>query len=152
ELATAPTEASLTALRIEIPPADPLKAPHTPEDGFIVNQIDAWVVSATGEERKIDFRYFVPDSAENLAIALKAAGYSTDHLVVSRVAGGPRPGLGVTLGDRTLPVGIGEFTSNSKLFATRWTIGIPAEPLPLQPGSHLKIQLTYLQTIAMKPA
>lgn len=152
ELATAPAAARLTALRIEVPPDEPLKARHTPQDGFIVNRIDAWVVAATGEEHKIDFRYFVPDSAENLAIELKAVGDSTDHLIVSRAAHGPRPGLGVSVGDRTSPAGIGEFTSSTKLFRTRWTIGIPVAPLRLDPGSHLRIELTYLQTIAMKPA
>jgi mono/diheme cytochrome c family protein len=152
ELSTEPGPAALTALRIEVAPVDPTKARHTPEDGFIVNQIDAWLVSASGQERKIPFRYFAPDSAENLAIELKAVGDPTDHPLVSRAGGGLRPALGVSLGDRTMPVGVGEFTSSVKLFQTRWTIAIPATPLRIEPGSHLEVQLTQLQTIAMKPA
>ncbi len=152
EISTGPAPSTVRALRIEIPPLDPSKARHTPEDGFIVNQIDAWASSSRGEERKIRFRYFVPDSTENLGLELKAVGTPTDHVIVSRAAGGLRPALGATLGDRTLPVGIGEFAANTKLFQTRWTIAIPQAPLQLAPGSYLRVQLTQVQTIAMRPA
>jgi mono/diheme cytochrome c family protein len=152
EISTGPAPSTVRALRIQILPGDPTKARHTPEEGFIVNQIDAWASSSTGEEQKIKFRYFVPDSAENLAMELKAVGGSTDRLIASRATEGLRPALGVTLGDRTLPVGIGQFAANTKLFQTRWIIALPEAPLQLEPGSHLSIELTHLQTIAMRPA
>ena len=39
----------MTALRIEVPPADPAKARHSPEKGFVVNRIDAWAVQPDGK-------------------------------------------------------------------------------------------------------
>ena len=52
----------MTALRIEVAPANSETARHTPEAGFIVDRIDAWIVRPDGQEKKIAFRYFVPDS------------------------------------------------------------------------------------------
>ena len=44
---TAPFNVSaLTALRIEVPPANATDDIHSPEKGFIVNHIDAWVMRA----------------------------------------------------------------------------------------------------------
>lgn len=60
---TAPLSSpTLTALRVEVLPIDPSKARHTPEQGFIVDQIEAWLVQPDGKKAKIDFAYFAPDS------------------------------------------------------------------------------------------
>src|SRR5207249_6702817 len=73
ELLAKPDVPVLTALRIEVPPADGEKARHSPEPGFIVNRIDGWLVKADGRQEKIAFRYFVPDSETNLQSALDRA-------------------------------------------------------------------------------
>jgi hypothetical protein len=113
----------VTALRVEVPPKDVPAARHTPEDGFIVDRVDAWAVSAAGDKQKIEFRYFAPDSQENLAEALR-----------------PRDGP---------PSG---FAANSKLFQPRWVIAVPKDPLLLCPGGRLEVQLTHTQMLAAKPA
>src|SRR6185295_5324652 len=51
----------LTALRLEVPPADAAKARHSPEKGFVANRIDAWLVQG-GKAEKIAFRLLAPDS------------------------------------------------------------------------------------------
>jgi Protein of unknown function (DUF1553)/Protein of unknown function (DUF1549)/Planctomycete cytochrome C len=127
ELLTEPARSAVTAVRIEVPPMDPKKARHSPENGFIVDRIEAWSQLSPGPEQKIKFRYFVPDSEENLAGALKSAAKA------DAISGGA-----------------GAFAANSKLFRARWVIGILEEPLPA--GSRLKLQLSHSKEIAAKPA
>ena len=57
----------LTAIRIEVPPLDAEKARHTPEDGFIVDKVEASVIQPGGKQSTIAFRFFVQDSETNLA-------------------------------------------------------------------------------------
>jgi hypothetical protein len=59
----------ITALRIQVPPIDAKKASHTPEDGFIVNRIQVFVVTAEGQKRPVPMAYFAQDSEENLMAA-----------------------------------------------------------------------------------
>src|SRR5215831_16230311 len=63
----------ITALRIEVNPANAEIARHTPDLGFIVDRIDAWVVGGSGQEKKIAFRSFIPDSESSLESAVSAA-------------------------------------------------------------------------------
>jgi len=39
----------LTAIRVEVPPLNPEIARHTPESGFIVDKVQAWVISPQGK-------------------------------------------------------------------------------------------------------
>lgn len=59
----------ITALRVQVPPIDAKKASHTPEDGFIVNRLQAFVVTADGQRKLIPMAYFAQDSEENLMAA-----------------------------------------------------------------------------------
>jgi mono/diheme cytochrome c family protein len=127
ELLMEPARSALTAVRIEVPPKDAKKARHSPEDGFFVDRIEAWNLPSQGPEQKIKFRYFVPDSEENLASALKSESKA------DAISGGA-----------------GAFAANSKLFRARWVIGILEEPLPA--GTRLKLQLSHSKEIAAKPA
>ena len=45
----------LTAIRIDVPPLDPEKARHTPENGFIVDKVQGWVLRRAGERAKLRF-------------------------------------------------------------------------------------------------
>jgi hypothetical protein len=123
----------ITALRIEVPPVTGAAARHNPEDGFIVEQVDAWVVEPSGRRDKIAFRYFIQDSEENLEAA------------VARQAGTLAP-------QSKADPGTGGFAANPNLFRTRWLIAVPASPLRLVRGSRLKVNLTQTQTITDKPA
>jgi hypothetical protein len=132
ELAATIDAPVLSALRIEVPPMNPDVARHTPEDGFMVDRVDAWVVQASGHEEKIAFRYFVSDSDENLGAAVGRA-----------VAFGAKPNW-----ERRK----GGFAANPNLFRTRWTIGVPASPLQIARGSRVKVWLTQTENITDKPA
>jgi len=132
EMLVKPELPVLTAVRFEVPPVDSEKARHSPEHGFIVNRIDAWVVQADGREQKITFRYFVPDSEANLQSAL-------DRAAERKLSFDSDPGDSV-------------FAANPNLFRTRWTVGIPTAPLKLSPGSRIKLSLRQTGNIASKPA
>jgi hypothetical protein len=123
----------LTALRIEVFPANPDVARHTPELGFIVNKLDAWIVGRDGREKKIVFRNFVPDSETNLSDA------------VERV-------VKAKLGQEAAEAETGAFASDPSLFQNRWIVVIPASPIQLAPGSQVKFHLTQIDTISSKPS
>jgi hypothetical protein len=131
ELTTTVDAPVVTAVRIEVLPANPEAARHTPEDGFIVDQIDAWIVEPNGRQNKIAFRFFISDSEDNLEAA------------VGRVA---------KLGPRSADPETGGFAANPNLFLPRWTIGVPASPLQLSRGSRLKVHLTQTENVSDKPA
>src|SRR4029077_19452362 len=56
----------MTALRIEVPPADPIKARHSPEKGFVVNRIDLSAITPDGKTQPIPVRLLAPDGTEDL--------------------------------------------------------------------------------------
>jgi hypothetical protein len=122
----------VTALRIEVPPIDNEIARHTPELGFIVDRIDAWVMVSGGQQKQIVFRSLIPDSESSLDSAVKAAIESKRELTDD-------PGAN---GFQTVP----------NLFHTHWVVGVPAEPLKLTRGSRIKLRLTQTQGIDDKPA
>ena len=122
----------LTALRIEVQPANDEKARHTPEGGFIVDRTEAWIVGPDGRESNIPFRYFVPDSERDLASALAKAAELKQKLSVDAGRRG--------------------FAANPSLFRTHWTIGILDRPLKLAHGSRIKVRLTQTDTLSDKPA
>ena len=130
---TAPVDAPvMTALRIEVLPANPDAARHTPELGFMVDQIEAWVVGPNGHQDKILFRYFISDSEDNLEAAV---------------------GRAAKLGQKSKPDSeTGGFAANPNLFRTRWTIGVTAVPLRLSRGSRLRVHLTQTGNVSDKPA
>jgi len=122
----------ISALRIEVLPMNAEVARYTPEDGFIVDQVDALVVQPNGREEKIPFRYFISDSEEDLEAA-----------VARSVAFGSKWN-----GERRR----GGFAANPNLFHRRWTIGIPGSPLQLARGCRIKVQLTQTENVTDKPA
>ena len=122
----------ISALRVEVLPVNPEIARHTPEDGFIVDQVDAWVVRPNGRKDKILFRYFISDSEENLQVAVaRAVEFQTNF--------------------RAEP-GTGSFAANPNLFRPRWVIGVTSTPLWLTRGSRLKVHLTQTENVSDKPA
>jgi hypothetical protein len=123
ELHTEGGSSVIRALRISVPPEDPEKALHDPEDGFIVNGVEGWIVSPDGQKKAIEFSYFVPDSEENMVNALR-----TDQGIRG-----------------------GAFAAYSKLFRARWLIAIPEIPLTLASGSHLEVHLTQIEGFLDKP-
>ena len=122
----------IEALRVEVVPVTAEVARHTPEDGFIVDQTDAWIIQPNGHPEKLKFRYFISDSEENLAEAVARA-----------VSFGPMPSGGRKQGG---------FAANPNLFQTRWMIGVLASPIRLAPGSQVKVELVQTENITDKPA
>ncbi len=77
----------LTAIRIEVPPLDAEMARHTPEDGFIVDKVEAWVILPGGQKNRIAFRYFCPGFGEESA----SCGIRRDRSEAEAERGGSRP-------------------------------------------------------------
>jgi Protein of unknown function (DUF1553)/Protein of unknown function (DUF1549)/Planctomycete cytochrome C len=122
----------VTAFRLGVDPVNSEVARHTPELGFMVDRIDAWVVGREGQESKIAFRYLVPDSESNLESALGVAVELKRKLTDDPGANG--------------------FQTRPNLFHSRWVVAVPSSPLVLAPGSRLKLRLTQTQQITDKPA
>lgn len=123
----------LTAIRIEAPPLNAEKARHTPENGFIVDRVEGWVISPSGQKSKIAFRFFVQDSETNLDAAVSAG------IDPKRKIAGPAP----------IP---SAFAALPKLFETRWIVGVPSEPVQLPRGSRIMVALKQVGEIDSKPA
>ena len=126
----------VTALRIEVPPADAAKARHSPEKGFVVNHIDAWVVRPDGGSDKIEFRLLAPDSIENLQGNIA-------RLLRNMPEQKARPPGEVA---KKLAANSG-FMADPNLFRTRWVVCVPVAPLHLPPGARLRVQLTHTEPI-----
>ena len=114
----------VTAIRIVVPPLDAVKARHTPENGFLVDKVEAWLVQPGGAREKIDFRAFVQDSEQNL----RSAVLNEDDPVPSSFAALP------------------------KLFRTRWIVGVPAQPVRMPRGGRIEVAIEQTQEIDSKPA
>jgi Protein of unknown function (DUF1549)/Protein of unknown function (DUF1553)/Planctomycete cytochrome C len=124
---------AVTAVRIEVPPLSPEIARHTPENGFIVDRVEGWVISPGGQKSRIAFRYFVQDSQRNLEAALSVGSDAKKQTE----AADPVPSA---------------FAALPKLFRTRGIVGVLAEPLQLPNGSRLQVDLKQVKNIDDKPA
>jgi mono/diheme cytochrome c family protein len=122
----------MSALRIESPADNPALASHTPEDGFIVDRIGMWVVAADGREQRVAIRYFLADAEDNLQAATKPPYALSEPVDAQLDASG--------------------FMANPKLFRSRWVVAVPAQPLVLTAGSHLKLEFLHTTGIDFKPA
>jgi len=132
ELTAASTLPVATAIRIEVAPLDAEKARHTPEDGFIVDEVHAWIIHPNGRKEKLPFRCFVHDSEENLTATVAKKPVSRKVPVNNVVADG--------------------FAANPKLNRTRWMVGVFERPQTLAPGSGIEVALRQSGSIDSKPA
>jgi hypothetical protein len=121
----------ITAIRVEVPPINTEKARHTPEDGFIVERVQASILRPGGRTDRIAFRCFVQDSEENLEVAVS-------------------PVMGAKKNSNNREVADG-FAAHPKLFGTRWIVGILAEPLKFAPKTRIEIDLKQVREIDYKP-
>ena len=112
----------ITALRIEVDPANREIARHTPELGFIVDRIDAWIREDRGQEKKVLFRCFIPDSESGLESAVNTAIESKREL--------------------TLDPGANGFQTVPNLFHPRWIVGVLAEPLRVSGGGRCALPIS----------
>jgi len=132
-LTATPQTPMIAAIRVEVLPAHPEVARHTPEEGVIVDQFDAWVIQPTGRQDKIAFRYFISDSEDNLEAAVERRVDRLEH----NSAADPQTG---------------GFAANPKLFRPRWLIAVPASPVEIPRGARLTVNLTQVGSITSKPA
>lgn len=123
----------VSAIRIEVPPLDPEKARHTPEDGFIVDRVEASLIQPGGKQSRVPFHYFVQDSETNLAAAVSVGSDPKEQAKDVD----PLPS---------------EFAALPKLFHTRWIVGVPSRPLALPRGGRIEVDLKQTQGIDSKPA
>ena len=131
ELVAASSIPVITAIRVEVPPLDPAKARHTPEDGFVVTKVQAFVLQG-GRKQPIAFRCFAEDSEENLRAAVV-------------------PEYAVKAKKKT-PEVTDSFAANPKLFGTRWIVGVLATPLRTDKNTGIEVDLKQVRDIDSKPA
>jgi mono/diheme cytochrome c family protein len=124
---------AIGALRIESFPADPAKAIHSPEKGFIVSRIDAWVSRSSGPEEKIVFKMLAPDSFDNLQGNLTRMMRTVPEVESADVM--------------AQYVRWGGFMANPSLFRARWVVAVPETPIAVPPGSKVRVQLTQTESI-----
>lgn len=123
----------MSALRIESFPADLAKAIHSPEKGYIVSRIDAWVLRPGQPDEKIVFKMLAPDSFDNLQGNLARMMRTT-----------PEAKSGEVMAQY---VRWGGFMANPSLFRPRWVVAVPEAPIALPPGSKVRVQLTQTESI-----
>ena len=125
---------TLTAIRVEVPPVDSDKARHTPEDGFVVDRVQAFLVHADGKRERIVFSRFLHDSTENLETSV-VPDEDEKHKAAKKT---PKP---VEDGFSAIP----------KLFRTRWSVGILAQPLHTAANDQIEVTLKQTREIDYKP-
>ena len=134
EFTLATTLPRLTSLRIEVLPADPAKARHSPEKGFVVNRLDLSAVTLDGKEQTIGIHFLAPDSAENLE--------ANFNRLLRNQKQSPAPSQMMA----SLAAQSG-FMANPGLFRTAWLVVVPDAAVTLAPGTKLKLQLTQTEPI-----
>lgn len=154
----------ITALRISVPPINADTARHTPENGFIVSKVQAWVISPDGQKQPVSFSYFARDSEGNLEAAERegekpkpqppASGANKTQSAKPKLKNiSPPPKLSFAEKPPSLPDEIpSSFAATPKLFQTRWIVAVPVAPVSLAPGSHIEVDLKQTGSIDDKPA
>lgn len=127
----------MTALRIEVPPADPVKARHSPEKGFVVNRIDLAAITSDGKTQPIAVRLLAPDSTEDLEANFGRLQHTVKE---SGTAAQLMQQLAANSG----------FMANPSLFRTNWVVVAPVAPVALPPGTRIGIALTQTESINAK--
>jgi Protein of unknown function (DUF1553)/Protein of unknown function (DUF1549)/Planctomycete cytochrome C len=134
ELTASTTIPVVTAVRVEVPPFDAGKARHTPENGFFVDEVRAWLRQPDGRKERIAFRYFLHDSESDLETAIYDSvdpKKSREH-ERKEIADG--------------------FAANTKLFRTRWIVGVPSIPRRIPANVRIEVDLKQTDDINSKPA
>ena len=134
ELDAAATLPAITAIRVEVVPIDTETARHTPEDGFIVDRTQAFLLHPDGRKEQIAFGCFLHDSTEDLERSITP----------------PERDKHKSYAQAPKEVGDG-FSSNPKLFRTRWIVGVLAQPLHLNANDRIRVTLKQTREIDSKP-
>jgi len=137
----------MTALRIEVPPADAADASHSPEKGFIVDHIDAWVVRPDGGTDKIAFRFLAPDSVDSL-IADIARDMRSTKGVKSGKGGAKDSWVARPQGEVMESVAANSgVLADPHLFRARWVVAVPDKVVHLAGGAKLRLHLTQTEAV-----
>ena len=156
--------AQLTAIRVSVLPLHAETARHTPEDGFIVGKIQAWVIGPDGAKKPIAFSYFAQDSEVNLRAAEVQAETPKPAAVKPNVAAkrvAPAANKSSVLDEPKKPFAEAPpsapddipspFAAMAKLFRPRWIVAVPTAPIALPAGGHLEVDLKEVDSIDSKP-
>ncbi|MEO0398186.1 MAG: DUF1549 and DUF1553 domain-containing protein [Pseudomonadota bacterium] len=138
----------VSAIRFDVIPLDEAKAIHTPEEGFIVREIDARFVSPNGDEgERLAFHYFIPDAEENIA-----PNRGPSDNVMAPYPSVPREReYDLNYAPMRL-LGSGAFVSVLKLRSRRWTVGILSEQQTPPAGSRLRVRIIHDATVSSRSA
>jgi hypothetical protein len=130
-----PAGQSVTAIRVEVPPVDAAKARHSPEDGFVVDDLKAFLVRPDGSKQPIAFAGLLFDSTEDLESSVTPVMPDPK----AKIKTAPKP-----------PKEIG-FSSVPKLFRTRWVVAVPGQALHPVAGDRMEIALKQTGEIDSRP-
>ncbi len=156
----------LTALRLEVPPLDADKARHTPEIGFLVSKVEAWLVGPDGKERPLPFARLVADEEETPAPPLARLVADEEETpappLVRKPAAPAYPPAAANAPANTAatpaptPAAAPEvptaFGANPALDRPRWAILVLGEPITLPPDTRLRLRISHGRGIAQRPA
>jgi mono/diheme cytochrome c family protein len=161
------SQAPVTALRLEGLPLDPEKARHTPERGFIVNEIELTLAYPGGSVRPLAVERFFPDT-ENLntkttkTVAAKAspapegapaAAKKKGKAAPKAAAAGAATAATTPPANEVLDVTLDfHFAANPTIAGPRWVVAALREPLVAPPGSTLRVAIVHGRGITEKPA
>lgn len=117
-------DGQLTGIRLKVPVANPEKAVHSPEPGFIISRVRLFSIA--------------PDGAGETEIAIaRVADVSSDE---------PRDPRGVLRDDRD------GFSAEPVQHRDRYLLLLPVQPVAIAPGSKLRVEVRHGQQISEKPA
>ncbi|MCF2947871.1 PSD1 and planctomycete cytochrome C domain-containing protein [Paraglaciecola aquimarina] len=128
---------NISALQFLVAGLDPEIAPHTPEAGYKVNEIKVWHVKPDGSEQPISFAGIVVGNTEVLDGQLS----KLFSLHKQREKQGLKPNQPLAEGDS---MGSAIALSASHLFNPRWSVAVLAEPIALENGDYLKVDVHRL--------
>jgi hypothetical protein len=132
ELAATSNIPMVTAIKVEVPPLDAETARVNPENGFIVEEVQAFVLYSDGHKERIPFRSFLHDSGADFEDAVTPAQAVKANVKKKEVADG--------------------FAANPKLFRTRWIVGVLSKPQAFAANTRIEVALKQLREIDSRPA
>lgn len=167
----------ITAIRMEVAPQNDGQARHTPEVGFVVNRVQAWLVRRDGTETPLPFSRLVADQMDPVESTFDSPrkadtpkGPPKRNSKQSPEKYSPLAGLFSAPGflakiqrpgpiNAALPKPPPPLSEVSTLFGaypsldrTRWAVAIFQKPVTFSEGDRLRVRVSQNELIASRPA
>ncbi|MDU0352572.1 PSD1 and planctomycete cytochrome C domain-containing protein [Paraglaciecola aquimarina] len=117
---------SISSLRMTAMPQDPIKARHSPETRFQIDDVTLYVVKKNGQKHQLAIESFMSNSTEVMDKQLTNLAQLPDN----------HDGLSTGKGVGWLA---------HRIYLPRWSTAVLAEPLTLVKGDRIEVELTQMQ-------